>query len=282
MSSIECIVLDFDGTFTRVDEEAVPFVEAFRRGLAEHLSPERVAGWDEAARAVEAEPDRFGWEYDGVIVAPSHADPYIGCTTIGQLLLAQEGLPPGRRTEILEEVYRRCYPLSLTVFREDAKMVVEALVASGVPVFVVTNSATEHVRAKIDVLDPRGKDRLSVRGDARKFVIHEPDRAHPLFEALPERIEVAGLARPLWLRRGYYFEALRKIWEETGASPETTVVCGDIFELDLAMPARLGARVHLVARPGTPDYEWRAVRNTPGGSASHDLTGLLLQLDLPG
>ena len=30
MSSIECIVLDFDGTFTRVDEEAVPFVDAFR------------------------------------------------------------------------------------------------------------------------------------------------------------------------------------------------------------------------------------------------------------
>jgi len=282
MSSIECIVLDFDGTFTRVDEEAVPFVEAFRAGLAEHVGSELEGMWNRAAATIEATPDRFGWEYDGVIVAPSHADPYIRCTTIGQLLLAEADVAPARRTEILQGLYKMAYPLSLTVFRSDAKMVVEAVVSSGLPVYVVTNSATEHVRAKIDSLDPRGKGSIHVRGEARKFVLHEPEKKHPMFESLPERMAVSGLPRPVWLRRGYYFEALRKIWDETGSGPERTVVCGDIFELDLAMPAQLGARVHLVSRPQTPDYEKRAVRAIPGGTTSNDLSGLLDQLDLPG
>lgn len=281
MSSIECIVLDFDGTFTRVDEEAIPFVEAFRKGLAAHV-PELDVRWDRAAATIEATPDRYGWEYDGVIVAPSHADPYIRCTTIGQLLLAEARVPAGARTEILQGLYKEAYPLSLTVFRNDAKMVVEAVVSSGLPVFVVTNSASAHVRAKIDALDPVGKSALQIRGDARKFVLHEPDKKSPLFEALPQRMAITGLPRPIWLRRGYYFEALQKIWDETGAGPETTIVCGDIFELDLAMPAQLGARVHLVARPQTPDYEKRAARGIPGGSTSQDLAGLLLHLDLPG
>lgn len=287
MSSIECIVLDFDGTFTRVDEEAAPFVEAFRKGLAAQLargssSVDPDQRWDAAAKVIESDPDRHGWEYDGAIVAPAHADPYIRCTTIGQLLLAEEGLTVGQRTEILQGLYRECYPLSRTVFRPEAKQVVEAVLASGLPVYVVSNSATEHVRAKIDSLDPAGKRAIKVRGDARKFVIHEPERAHPLFSSLPAQMEVAGLGRPMYLRRGHYFEALRKIWDETGARPETTMVCGDIFELDLAMPARLGARVHLVARPETPEYERRAARAMPGGSTSQDLKGLLLHLALPG
>jgi FMN phosphatase YigB (HAD superfamily) len=282
MSSIELIVLDFDGTFTLVDEEATPFVEAFRRGLAEHVGPAAAARWDDAARRVESAPDRHGWEYDGVIVAPAHGDPYIRCTAIGQILLEEAGVARARRAEILHGLYRRCYPLSRTVFRPDAKTVVEAVLATGLPVYVVTNSATEHVRAKIEKLDPAGKESIVVRGDARKFVLHEPDEPHPLFASLPEQVEIPGLTRPVYLRRGYYFEALRKIWDETGIGPETTIVCGDIFELDLAMPSRLGTRVHLVARPETPDYERRAVRSIPGGSLSQDLAGLLAHLDLPG
>jgi phosphoglycolate phosphatase-like HAD superfamily hydrolase len=282
MSSIECIVLDFDGTFTRVDEEAVPFVQAFQRELAAEIGVEIGESWKQAATRIESEPARYGWEYDGTIVAPSHADPYIRCTAIGQLILDEAGVVPVRRTEILQSLYRRCYPLSLTLFRPEAKTVVETIIASGLPVFVVTNSATDHVQAKINALDPVGKEAIRVRGDARKYVLHEPEKSSPMFGSLPEKAEIAGLPRPIFLRRGYYFEALRRIWDETRTGPESTVVCGDIFELDLAMPARLGTRVHLVTRPSTPDYERRAVRGIPGGSTSADLAGLLNELDLPG
>lgn len=282
MNSTECVVFDFDGTFTRVDEEAEPFVAAFRRELAEYVSRERIERWDAALRMIEEAPERYGWEYDGAIVAPSHADPYIRCTTIGQVLLTEEGIAGGRKREILEGLFKRCYPLTRTVFREDAKFVLEVLLGSGMPVFIISNSATDHVRMKIEALAPQGKSMLRVYGNARKFVVCEAEKPNPDFESLPSEMRVPGLERPLLLRRGHYFDALKKVWDDTGARPERTLICGDIFELDLAMPARLGTQVHLVARPGTPDYELRAARTSPGGGTSQELIGLLARLDLPG
>lgn len=282
MNMTECVVFDFDGTFTRVDEEAEPFVAAFRRELAEHVSQERIVRWEMAHHTIDADPCHFGWEYEGRIVAPAHADPYIRCTTIGQILLTEEGIGGARQREILEQLFRKCYPLTRTVFRDDAKFVLEVLLGSGMPVYVISNSATDHVHAKLDALDPRGKSKLRVHGNAKKFVICEPEKSTPAFESLPPEMRVPGLERPLFLHRGHYFDALRKVWDETGVRPERTLICGDIFELDLAMPARLGTQVHLVARPGTPDYELRAARTSPGGGTSQELIGLLARLDLPG
>ena len=63
------------------------------------------------------------------------------------------------------------------------------------------------------------------------------------------------------LRRGSYFlDILAAIWDETGATPGTTlVVGGTIFEMDLALPAALGAAVHLVRREHTYPYELDAI-----------------------
>jgi hypothetical protein len=228
----------------------------------------------------------YGWEYEGHIVAPSHADPYIFTTTVAQLLLDELGWAIGPRTDLLQALYRENYPKSRTVFRHDAQRVVEAVLASGVPVFVVTNSQTEHVKAKLRELAPEGLEHLSVRGDARKFVVAEPERAavgwRELWAEVPAEMRIPGLSRPIHLRRGHYFDILTRIWDETHTRPEATLVCGDIFELDLALPARLGARIHLVARPQTPEHERRAARTTPGGSVSQELVGLLERLELPG
>jgi hypothetical protein len=286
MSSTECIVLDFDGTFTRVDDEAVPFVEGFREGLEARVGEVARTRWSALSARIEADPDRHGWEYEGTIVAPSHADPYIRTTTVAQLLLSELGMGLGARTDLLQALYRENYPKSRNVFRNDARRVVEACVASCVPVFVVTNSQTEHVLAKLRELAPEGLDRIAVRGDARKFVIAEPERSshgwRELWAEIPETTQIAGLSRPIHLRRGHYFDALTRIWDETHTRPESTLVCGDIFELDLALPARLGARIHLVARPRTPEHERRAARTTPGGGVSQELVGLLERLEMPG
>lgn len=284
--SIECIVLDFDGTFTRVDDEAVPFVTGFREGLRERVGPVADERWSALVARVEADPDVFGWEYEGHIVAPSHADPYIFTTTVAQLLLDELGMAIGPRTDLLQALYRENYPKSRNVFRHDARRVVEAVLSSGVPVFVVTNSQTAHVEAKLRDLAPAGLEHLTVRGDARKFVISEPQRAshgwRELWGAIPAEGRIPGLSRPIQLRRGHYFDTLTRIWDETHTRPETTLVCGDIFELDLALPAQLGARVHLVARPQTPEHERRAARTTPGGGVSQELVGLLERLEMPG
>jgi FMN phosphatase YigB (HAD superfamily) len=281
--SIECIVLDFDGTFTLVDREAVPFVEGFVQDLAAIVGEKVIARWDDTVARVKADPDRYGWEYDERIVAPSHADPYILATTVGQILLAEAGVDSrSERTKQLEALYQRNYPKSSNVFRPDAREVVEAIVRSAIPVFVVTNSQTHHVEAKLDQLAPRGREQLVVRGAARKFVLTAPREPDDAWAKVPSELRVAGLSRPIFLGRGAYYDALRRIWTETGASPATTLVCGDIFELDLALPAQLGARIHLVARPDTPEYERRAARSSASGSVSQELSGLLERLDLPG
>ena len=285
MSSTECIVLDFDGTFTRVDDEAVPFVAGFRDGLRARVGEVADTRWAGLAARVEADPDRYGWEWEGRIVAPSHADPYILTTTIAQLLLDELGMSARERTDTLQALYRENYPKSRNVFRNDARRVVESVLAAGVPVFVITNSQTDHVQAKLRELSPDGLDRLDVRGDARKFVVAEPERSSHLWREVwsevPAETHIPGLSRPVFLKRGHYFDALTKIWDETRTRPEHTLVCGDIFELDLALPAALGARVHLVARPQTPEHELRAARTTPGGSVSQELAGLLARLELP-
>lgn len=286
--STECILLDFDGTFTRVDDEAAPFLRGFKEGLAEHVGAERAARFDDVVKAVLADPDHYGWENDGKIVAPAHSDPYIMATTVGQVMLAEAGVTERKaRTDILQGLYATNYPKSDVVFRNDARRVVEAVLATGKPVYVVTNSKTEHVTAKIQKLAPAGGEHLVIRGDARKFVIADPtpvtdEEWSARWSHVPETLTVSGLGRPVYLRRGHYFDVLKKILDEQGLSPEQAIVCGDIWELDLALPAALGFRVHLVARPGTPEHEKRAVRSTSFGSVSTELGGLLEQLDIIG
>lgn len=274
MKRAELVVLDFDGTFTRVDDEAAPFLVAYREGLSTLLGGDVDAEWERARAVIEADPDRHGWEYQGRIVAPSHADPYIFATSVAQILLEEHGT---ERSALTDRLYRDAYAKAATVFREDARQVVEAVLELGVPVFVVTNSRTTDVVAKIARLEARGSERLSIRGDACKWMLLEPGAADPRFDSLPEELRVAGLKRPIFVRRGRYFDALRRIWDETGTSPEGTLVCGDIYELDLAMPALLGARVHMVGRPNTPAYEREAVTRA-GGTFSIELAGLLERL----
>jgi hypothetical protein len=59
-----------------------------------------------------------------------------------------------------------------------------------------------------------------------------------------------------------------------------TVFCGDIWEMDLAMPYALGAKVHLLDRTAPFDtcpYERQAL--AAYGKTSADLSGLLDWLD---
>jgi FMN phosphatase YigB (HAD superfamily) len=276
----DCIILDFDGTFTDVEKEAVPFLEAYRDDLAESLGADAIAGWDEAAASIGADPDSYGWEFDGRIVAPSHADPYIMATSTAQKLLDEHGLLPDaeERRSFLEELFRRNYPKAANVFRPDARQVVEELLATGLPIYVVTNSLTDAVEAKLDDLAPKGRERLRVYGNAKKYVITEPQSEADGFSALPETLSLPGLDRPIFLRRGFYWDALTSVLGNSGARPERTLVAGDIFELDLALPAALGFPIHLVARPKTPSYERDAVVAHEHGEVSEDLESVVSRL----
>jgi phosphoglycolate phosphatase-like HAD superfamily hydrolase len=259
---IECVVLDFDGTFTDVAAEGAPFVSHFKQRLSAVLGRDVEPAWSEESETVRAGAGVFGWNVGGRIVAPATADPYLLSSCLAHRLFARFGVMPdaAARNDVVQTLYREAYTHSATAFKPEAKEVLEALVAAGLPVFVVTNAHTDLVEKKLDTLAPKGRERLKVHGDARKFMLDEAVPLDARFDAVPESTRVEGLERPVYLRRGKYYEALRGIWKQTGTSPETTLVAGDIYELDLALPAALGAHVQLVARDNVLPYEEAAVR----------------------
>ena len=280
--SIRCVVLDLDGTLTDVPRESPPFVEAFPALVSDLLGRDLGASWAAAERAVHARSPELGWLIEGHMVGPADADPYILASSAAQIVFDEAGVlarDASLRSEITTTIFRRAYHRTTTAFRPEAKEVLEALLARLPTVYVVTNAATEVATRKLAELAPEGLERLRIRGDAGKFMIGPPSRPDPRFAAIPREKRLPGLARPVLLERGRYFDALAAIWAESGAGPESTLVCGDIFELDLALPAELGAHVHLVERETTYRYERDAVHALGArGGVSEGLTALLERL----
>ena len=269
--AIACVVLDFDGTFTDVAAEGAPFVRHFKARLSEVLGREVEPAWSEETAAVLAGAEAFGWNVGGRIVAPATADPYLQTTCVAHRVLGRFGAlaDAEARNDVVQTLYREAYTHSATAFKPEAKEVLEALLDTGLPVHVVTNAHTDMVEAKLTKLAPRGRERLRVSGDARKFLIEPATTPDAVFGALPETTHADALVRPIYLRRGRYYDALRRIWNETDTSPETTLVAGDIFELDLAMPAALGASVQLVERTNVLEYERRAIAALGARGGTH-------------
>lgn len=278
----DCVLLDFDGTFTLAEEEGAPFVEAYRADLAERLGRDIAADWSECEATVRARPAEYGWLFQGKLVAPGNADPYIRATTIARMLMDrfEAYLTPAEREPALAELYGSSYERSATVFRPGAKRVLETLLETGTPVYVVTNSGTAAVTRKVETLLPSGARRPKVCGNAKKAFIEEPTNPDAAFASLPETQALPGLPRPVYLRRGRYYEVLRGIWDETGTAPERTLFVGDIYELDLALPLHLGVSIHLITGDTTPEYERRFVLDEPKGGSSDALEAVLGRVGL--
>jgi phosphoglycolate phosphatase-like HAD superfamily hydrolase len=274
------IVLDFDGTLTDADAHAPAFHEASGRELARRL------GWDDstlrrewqrARAAVAGFPSSAAWTVAGRGVCPATADPYLIANSVTQLLLSEHrpGLAGAALMAGVLEVHRAAYQCVSPPFRPEARDVLEGLCAGGYHVCVVTNSHMQAVAAMLDSLSFRGRHEVIVRGDAGKFSICGTGAADARFESLPEVVEWQEVGRAIHLRRGRYFDLLRATWDKTGTDPASTLVVGDVFELDLAMPAALGTHVHLVTRPGTMPHEERLARKLARGDADARLTAIL-------
>jgi len=258
---IKCVILDFDGTFTDVEKEGAPFTEAFRAQVGDLLGRNVDDDWARLTVEVDGKPDVYGWEYEGKIVAPANADPYIRATTVAGRLFNEMGVlrDAQTRAEIVHALYHLAYRRSGTAFRDDARDVLSSLASTDVPVVVVTNASTEVVTRKLAELAPRGLERIEVIGDARKYAVVDPKRHDGRFDLVPAELHLPGLARPIAPRRGHYFDVLAGVAARTGVEMRDMLVCGDIFELDLVMPAELGMHVHLVSGPHTPAYELAAL-----------------------
>ncbi len=276
---ITCVVLDLDGTLTDIAREAPAFSAAFPRLLADLLGRDLSVVFAEEERRVRELAPELAWIVEGRGVAPADADPYVLASGTAHRVFDHFSLlaDPVLRSDVVSAVLHRAYQETPTALRPEAAVVIQGLLARGLAVRVITNAATAVAARKLATLD--GLDRVQVRGDARKFLVSPASRPDERFARVPAEKCFPGLARPVLPGRGRYFDALAAIWEETGATPDTTLVCGDIFELDLALPAELGAHVHLITREGTHAYEIDAVRALGArGGVSEGLGALVERL----
>jgi len=271
------LVLDFDGTMTDAEAEGRPFRDGYLEDLC--LLVGRAPGDAEVtaiADAVEAElanaPDSHPFVWAGRAVAPATVDPYLRMVPIANRVLDKFGAVPDARDRgrLLGSVlykYNYAKTLGRPVFRDGAGEVLKAL--GGSPTWIVTNSDTHAVAGKVAALDRStpGVAWLTsrVRGFARKFDVDDT------WTGAPESLAVPGLARPVLLRRRAYHDIIASVLAEAGATFADLLVVGDIFELDLAMPLALGARIALVASPRTPGYERAFVAQHPRGAVIEQL-----------
>jgi hypothetical protein len=271
------LVLDFDGTMTDAEAEGRPFRDGYLDDLCALVGRAvKDAEIYAIAEAVEAElaeaPASHPFLWMGRAVAPAAVDPYLRMVPIAHRVLDRfEAIPsPVDRARLLGNVlYRYNYAKTLghPVFRAGAGEVLRSL--AGTHAWIVTNSDTHAVAGKVAALDREAPGvawlTSRVRGHARKFDVDDA------WTGAPSELAVPGLERPVLLRRRAYHDILREILDGAGAAFTDLIVIGDIFELDLAMPLSLGARIGLVVSAHTPPYERAFVESHPRGRVIESL-----------
>jgi len=270
------LVLDFDGTMTDAEEEGRPFRLGYLEdiaALADRPLDEVVALAARFEAVVNERPSEFGWVFGGRIVAPSIVDPYLRIMPVARMILDHCGVftVPDERDRLLDAIlYKYNYQKTRTVFREGAGAVLRGL--TGTATYVVTNSHTTPVQEKIRSLgeEPDGDNALGwlvdrVHGRAKKYILDAS------FSDVPESMALPDLSRPVLLRRRHYYEVLDALRQQEGVEWSDVVVVGDIFELDLALPLAMGARVGLVLGTFTPAYERAFLEAHPRGATLNSL-----------
>lgn len=265
------VVLDFDGTVTDAEKEAIPFRKAWETDLAA-LSGIPLAEVTFLMQNFEDEilrnPTSYAWEMNGHSVAPGSVDPYIRTRVAAGLLLdsRQMFLDAKERGAWFEKFWKDNYKKSDIVFRPGAREFLNS-VHKCAPSYIVTNSDTDPVQKKLATLDSDFPTER-VRGTAKKFLI---DRV----PGFPGAMSIPGLSRPVILKRRLYLGSLCEILQEHHCKWRGMTVVGDIFELDLAVPMHLGCRVGLLANEFTPLYEVEFLEKQPNARVLWDLTQAL-------
>ncbi|TMQ10944.1 MAG: HAD family hydrolase [Deltaproteobacteria bacterium] len=290
--ALRYVVLDFDGTCTQIEAAYGGFLASYCAILEDANAIARgglATAWRAAIDEVRAASPNAGWTlFDAPSTAPAAADPYILASEATALLQRQREI-----ADVPADAYKRAYLSNPAPWRPEVPEVLAALVERGLKVGFVSNSDRFAIEMRLgDLLhaDRKLRSKLVVCGNAAKYRVAElpigatgPGAAHRArFEELDGALRVDGVARPIYLRRGSYFEALCGLWSDLGARDfpaAETLVCGDVWELDLAMPRALGAAVHLLRR--TPPFETYPyeLAQLPARDVSKDLRGLVDHVD---
>ncbi|MCB9592792.1 MAG: HAD family hydrolase [Sandaracinaceae bacterium] len=283
---IEHVVFDFDGTCTDIPAIAENFLRDYHAALNATVfrdDPISDAAWRDALEAVRRSSPDAGWTLETTPSAPAAADPYILSYEAAQRLRRQRGATEN----VSAETFKQADDANPAPLRPELKTVLGFLQSAGARVTFISNSSTKKVVRRLAALfEGSIPDFIGVQSGASKYKIAEPvvgaaELSEPLlsrFLKLPAAVDGDGLARPLYLRRAYYASAIDSALAGDGDALERTLFCGDIWEMDLAMPFHLGACVHLIERaPPYDTYPFEraaVVRGNERARASDDLDGL--------
>ncbi len=278
---LKCIVLDFDGTLTDVWQESNAFTEGFQadvqRLCADHqITPgDFYQQWRFSEQEIRENPNHFGWIIDGKIAAPAMVDPFVMTGTLCNHVMDSLGVIMDRneRREATQPLFLSNYRRAEPSFRPDVQETLHALQEIVPHIFIITNSETDAVTRRLQTLGNGIASHVAVHGHARKFLIGNAPSAD--FAQIPETLEMPGLERPVYLHRGHYLALLNSLWRAHDVLPEETLVAGDIFEMDLALPAAIQCHVHLMQHQGTQEHERNAVIKHPRGDTSTTLWELV-------
>ena len=182
------------------------------------------------------------------------------------------------RDRILDRIlYKYNYPKTKLAFKEGAQDFFRALVnISNTETYIVTNSHTTPVQEKIRSLGDKDEFNWLVErvfGSAKKYVVDSNWNTSKEISPIATKMYIPNLQRPVYLQRKNYFEVITSICQTHQLSDfRNLLVIGDIFELDLALPLCLGARVALMTNDHTPQYEKDFLSSHPMGSLLRNLT----------
>lgn len=295
------LLFDFDGVLTDPSEEAARVAQIFREEVARlgETTPEVVEGLIRMAeRSFEQTPWSHGWHDRQRLSAFCNEDPFIRTNAIAACFDQWAGKDSLILGEILALMHKKDIPsfhaLANLSFQRMAKETsvggfspldvnavhaVEAMIAKGHEVVIVSSSSTERIvnllhRAGFEVAETQypsesSKGRIRVRGDARKFVLGE-DVRHVSFA-----VETGEYA--IEVNRPHYFKIL--------SEEKPDVVIGDVFSLDLTLPLSLwrekaegfeGIRIFLRKRHYTPDWSHRLCQEA--STAGHGPLGVVTSI----
>jgi FMN phosphatase YigB (HAD superfamily) len=286
------VVLDFDGTCTQIDLVHAGFLASYRENLEDgngYARGQLGDAWKGAITQVRDASPNAGWTLFGApSTAPAAADPYILASEASALLERHQTI-----RQVPADAYSRAYAANPAPWRPEVPEVLAALVERGLQVGFISNSERFAIQTRLtDLLHGNRalRGQIAVHGDAAKYKLAElpvgatgPGAVRRTeFEKLDGAVRAEGTTRPIYLRRASYFEALCGFWDKLGAKDypiAETLVCGDIWDLDLAMPRALGAHVHLIRRAAPYDtYPYELTQLAPD-DVSGDLFGLVDHVD---
>ncbi|MBL8874053.1 MAG: hypothetical protein JNK90_30040 [Planctomycetaceae bacterium] len=293
--------MDFDGTCTQVPNIVIDYLgnyyQVFSSFIAEEIERKQLKGdkltelnWEDALAEVRRHSPKAGWTLAGCPSAPAAADPYILADESAKLILRRRGIAfPSIPFTIGKAAYESC----VAPWRPEVPDVFSKLISAGIKLHIVSNSSSAFIAGRLKDLfgaDSSLMQKINVQSDAGKFRVTEltwedsseiTQEARGRFASLPVACSrsLVELGRPIYLRRGTYFEAVHKVFAGNWDELPSTVFCGDIWEMDLAMPFALGGCVQLIERAlpfETYPYEKQLLQECgERGRFSSDLFGLL-------